>query len=242
MLQMEACPVEAAPPKQHGRARRIDQYGVNMGRSHRRMTTRHPAVETDRRVRAIAASVSRIMRLRDHLRGDGTTAQPFVAIGCGDGRVAALVSARAARTGLGADTAPPARAPVPVVACTEHRLPFADGGAAYVLMADVLRRAGDPVMLLREALRVGRYGVILADRLVRRRGDRLLLRALDVGDGALHPRRYWTERQWWEMAERAGAQVTHWERVRDVYAPPASWLFGRHLHVVMVLERDPAVA
>ena len=206
------------------------------------MTTRQPGVEPDRRARAIAASVSRIMRLRDNLRGDGESAQPFVAVGCGDARVAALVSARAARAGLGADAAPPARAFIPIVACADHLLPFPDGGAAYVLMADVLRRAGDPVTLLREALRVGRHGVILTDRLVRRRGDRLLLRALDVGDGSPQPPRYWTERQWWEMAERAGAQVTHWERLRDVYAPPASWVFGRHLHVVMVLERDPAVA
>lgn len=205
------------------------------------MTTRYSGVEPDRRARAIAASVSRIMRLRDKLRGDGEPVQPFVAIGCGDGRVAALVSARAARAGLGADAAPPARAPIPVVACADHRLPFGDGGAAYVLMADVLRHAGDPVTLLREALRVGRHGVILADRLVRRRGDRLLLRALDVGDGSPHPPRYLTERQWWEMAERAGAQVTHWERLRDVYAAPASWVFGGHLHVVMVLERDPAM-
>lgn len=206
------------------------------------MTTRYPGVEPDRRARAIAASVSRIMRLRDNLRGDGTAAQPFVSIGCGDGRVEALVSARTLRTGLGADAAPPRRAPIPVVACADHRLPFADGGAAYVLMADVLRRAGDPVTLLREALRVGRHGVILTDRLVRRRGDRLLLRALDLGDGLPGAPRYWTERQWWDMAERAGAQVTHWERLRDVYAAPASWVFGRHLHVVMVLERDTAVA
>lgn len=205
------------------------------------MTTRYPAVAPERRARAIAASVSRIMRLRDGLRGDGTS-QPFVAIGCGDGRVAALVSARAARAGLGADPAPPRHASIPVAACVDHLLPFSDGAAAYVLMADVLRRAGDPVTLLREALRVGRHGVIVADRLVRRRGDRLLLRALDLGEGSAHPPRYWTERQWWEMAERAGAQVTHWERLRDVYAPPASWVFGRHLHVVMVLEQDPVVA
>lgn len=206
------------------------------------MTTRRPRVETDRRARAIVASVSRIMRLRDHMRGDGTTARPFVTVGCGDGRVAALVSARAARVALGTDAAPPARAPVPVVACADQRLPFPDGAAAYVLMADVLRRSGDPVTLLREALRVGRHGVILTDRLVKSRGDRLLLRALDLGASSAHPPRYWTERQWWEMAERAGAQVTHWERLRDIYAPPASWVFGRHLHVVMVLERDPAIA
>ena len=206
------------------------------------MTTRFASVEADRRARAIASSVSRIMRLRDRLRGEVAPAQPFLALGCGDGRVAALVSDQAARTGLGADTTPQPRASIPVVACADRHLPFPDGGAAYVLMADVLRRADDPVTLIREALRVGRHGVILADRLVRRRGDRLLLRALDLGDGAPNPPRYWTERQWWEMAERAGAQVTHWERLRDVYAPPASWVFGRHLHVVMVLERDPAVA
>jgi SAM-dependent methyltransferase len=242
MLKPAARPVEERRSKQYGRARRIDHHGVNTERSHEIMTTRHTRAESDRRARAIATSVSRIMRMRDRLRGDGTTAQPFVSIGCGDGRVAALVSARAARAALGADPAPPARISIPAVASAAHRLPFPDGAAAYVLMADVLRRSGDPVTLLREALRVGRHGVILTDRLVRRRGDRLLLRVLDLGDGSPHTPRYWTERQWWEMAEHAGAQVTHWERLRDVYAPPASWVFGRHLHVVMVLERDPAIA
>jgi len=56
------------------------------------MTTRYAGVEADRRARAIASSVSRIMRLRDRLRGEVAPAQPFLAIGCGDGRVAALVS------------------------------------------------------------------------------------------------------------------------------------------------------
>jgi hypothetical protein len=44
------------------------------------------------------------------------------------------------------------------------------------------------------------------------------------------------------MVERAGAQVTHWERLRDVYPAPASWLIGRDLHVVMVLEPLPPIA
>lgn len=206
------------------------------------MTMQRRPAAVDRRARAIAATVSRIMRLRDGMRGDGPPLRPLISIGCGDGRVAALVSARAVRAALGADAAPPLGAAIPVVACAHHHLPFPDGAAAYVLLADVLRRTADPATVLREALRVGRHGVILTDRLVRRRGDRLLLRALDLGDGARHAPRYWTERQWWELAERAGAEVTHWERLRDVYPPPASWIFGRHLHVVMMLERDSRIA
>ncbi|HKV51869.1 MAG TPA: methyltransferase domain-containing protein [Gemmatimonadaceae bacterium] len=195
--------------------------------------------EPGRRTRAIATSVSRIMRMRDALRGAGDgTAQPFLDIACGDGRLAALVSVRAARVALGVDDAPARRAAIPVVAGSGERLPFSDGAAAYVLMADVLRRAREPEMLLREALRVGRHGVILIDRLVRRRGDRLLLGALDAAGGSGRAARYWTERQWWELADRAGAQVTHWERLRDAYAAPASWLIGRDLHVVMVLEHS----
>ncbi|MGH7646828.1 MAG: methyltransferase domain-containing protein, partial [Gemmatimonadaceae bacterium] len=123
-----------------------------------------------------------------------------------------------------------------------ERLPFPDGALAYVLMADVLRRAPDPEALVREALRVGRHGVILVDRLVKRRGDRLLLGALDAAGGSGRAQRYWNERQWWEMVERAGAQVTHWERLRDAYPAPVSWLIGRGLHVVMVLEPLPPVA
>lgn len=193
--------------------------------------------EPARRARAIATSVSRIMRMRDALRGPAEgAAQPFVDIACGDGRLAALVSVRAARGALGVDAAPTRRAAIPVVAGAGERLPFPDGAAAYVLMADVLRRAREPEALVREALRVGRHGVILIDRLVRRRGDRLLLGALDAAGGSGRAARYWTELQWWELAERAGAQVTHWERLRDAYAAPASWLIGRDLHVVMVLE------
>lgn len=207
------------------------------------MTNHVADAEPGRRARAIAASVSRIMRLRDGLRGAGdSVAQPFVDIACGDGRLAALVSARAARVALGVDAAPGWGGAIPVVAGMGERLPFPDGAAAYVLMADVLRRAREPEALLREALRVGRHGVILVDHLVRRRGDRLLLGALDAAGGSGRAARYWTERQWWELADRAGAQVTHWERLRDAYPAPASWLIGRDLHVVMVLETRPPIA
>ncbi len=202
------------------------------------MTTQLVSAAPNRHGRAIAASVSRIMRLRDGMRGETNATHPFVHIDCGDGRVAALVSASAARVALGADRAPPRRGAVPTVACLGDRLPFPDGAAAYVVLSDVLGCATDPVRLVRAALRVARHGVILCDRLVKRRGDRLLLRALDLADGRRTPR-YWTERQWWEMAERAGAHVTHWDRVRDVYPAPASWMVGGHLHVVMVLEPEP---
>lgn len=206
------------------------------------MTNHAVDTEPGRRGRAIAASVSRIMRLRDGLRGANGAAQPFVDIGCGDGRVAALISRRTARPALGVDAAAVGRAAIPVVASTGERLPFSDGAAAYVLMAEVLGRAREPEALLREALRVGRHGVILVDRQVRRRGDRLVLGALDIADGSGRATRYWTERQWWELAERAGAQVTHWERLRGAYGAPASWVIGRDLHVVMVLEPLAPVA
>ena len=180
--------------------------------------------------------------MRDGLRGEPAPRHPFVHVGSGDGAMTVLVSARAARVALGADPAPRAPSAVPAVACAGDRLPFPDASAAYVVVSDALGRAPDPVALVREAMRVGRHGVILADRLVKRRGDRLLLRALDLAAGAQRNAPYFTERQWWEMAERAGAQVTHWERVRDVYPAPASWVLGRHLHVVMVLEPQTADA
>lgn len=207
------------------------------------MTHHVAGVVLDRRARAIAASVSRIMQLRDGLRGAAEgAARPFVDVECGDGRLAASVSARTTRRALGVDASPAGRAAIPMVAGAGERLPFPDGAAAYVMLADVLRRATDPEATLREALRVGRHGVFLIELLVRRRGDRLLLGALDAASGSGRAPHYRTERQWWEMAERAGAQVTHWERLRDAYAPPASWLVGRDLHVVMVLEPLPKPA
>ena len=206
----------------------------------------HARLIHDRRVRTIAGTLGRIIRLRDMLRGDTTRSQPIVDVGCGDGRVAALVAQHAQRPVVGVDPLPRPGAAIAVSAFDGARLPFADGAASYVTLSDVLHHADDPVALLREALRVARHGVMLKDHLVRRPGDRLVLRAMDWVGNAPHDvrlvYRYWTEREWWDMAAAAGARVTHWERLTDLYPAPVSWLCGRHLHVVLVVERETSIA
>ncbi|HEY7876767.1 MAG TPA: class I SAM-dependent methyltransferase, partial [Gemmatimonadaceae bacterium] len=201
----------------------------------------HARLVHDRRVRTIAATLTRVMLLRDALRGDTTRAQVFLDVGCGDGRVAALVAAHTGRAVMGVDPLPRENAVISVAAFDGEHLPFPDDSVAYVTLSDVLHHADDPVALLREGLRVSRHGVILKDHLVRHRGDGLVLRAMDWAGNAPHGvrlvYRYWTEREWWEMAEGSGARVTHWERLRDLYAAPIDWVCGRHLHVVLVMER-----
>jgi SAM-dependent methyltransferase len=117
----------------------------------------------------------------------------------------------------------------------EH-LPFADQTFDIALFVDVLHHTDDPIVLLREAIRVARTGILIKDH--RREG--LLaaptLRFMDwvgnAGWGVRLPYNYWTAAQWERARDELGLQVGREERSLGLYPWWANWLFGRQLHFI----------
>jgi ubiquinone/menaquinone biosynthesis C-methylase UbiE len=85
---------------------------------------------------------------------------------CGDGRLALLIqSKRPDITITGIDLLVRSTAAIPVMEFNGKHIPFFDGSFDVVTIIDVLQDTMDPMILLREAVRVARIGVVSKDHL-----------------------------------------------------------------------------
>ena len=170
----------------------------------------------DRRVRVLAGALVDLLPANARL----------LDIGCGDGRLAALIRSL--------------RPDVAVTAFDGRVLPFADDTFDAVMMIDVLHHAENPAALLAEAQRVARQVVLIKDH--RRNGlfADATLRFMDWVGNARHgvalPYTFWSEAQWRETFAQVGLTVEVWHTRLGLYPWPASLLFDRALHFVTRLQ------
>ena len=158
-------------------------------------------------------------------------------VGCGDGSVAALTNElRPDLQVSGIDVLVRPETKISVQPFDGQRIPFADGAFDAVSFVDVLHHTDDPMVLLREAVRVAKTAIVIKDHLADGVLARPTLRFMDwvgnAGHGVVLPYNYWTQPQWsrafGELGLRVDAEITR----LGLYPPPASWLFDRRLHAV----------
>lgn len=184
---------------------------------------------------------ARITNLARELGGyvpDGST---LLDVGCGDGRLAALISAnRGLKDVCGADVLIRPDVSVPVVSFDGIGLPFDDSSWDYVMAVDVLHHADDPEALLRDMLRVARSAVLIKDHLCESPIDRWLLRRMDkVGNdrhGVPIPAKYLSAAEWRTLFTRVEATATSFVERVSIYPWPLSQIFGRRLHCLISLS------
>jgi SAM-dependent methyltransferase len=163
-------------------------------------------------------------------------------VGCGDGLISAVLQSR--RPDLvvtGIDVLPRSHTHIPVDMFDGSSIPFDDQSFDSVLFSDVLHHTSDPAILLREARRVSRQGVLIKDH---NRNGLLAgprLRFMDwVGNarfGVALPYNYWTERQWHDAWREIGLKPEQTVTAIGLYPGPIDWLFGAKLHFITFLKR-----
>jgi SAM-dependent methyltransferase len=164
-------------------------------------------------------------------------------VGCGDGLISAVLQSR--RPDLvvtGIDVLPRSHTHIPVDIFDGSSIPFDDQSFDVVLFSDVLHHTSDPAILLREAHRVSRQGVLVKDH---NRNGLLAgarLRFMDwVGNarfGVALPYNYWTARQWHEAWREIGLKPEQTVTKIGLYPRPIDWLFGAKLHFITLLKRS----
>jgi len=184
-----------------------------------------------RRVRILSAHIAPLIPL----------GAKVLDVGCGDGRLAArLLELRPDLSIEGVDVLVRKDPAIPVRPFDGEHLPHAASSVDIVLMVDVLHHTDDPSVLLREAARVARSGVLLKDHLREGVAARLTLRFMDWIGNARHnvrlPYNYWSRPQWSAAFEQMGLAVKRWQASLHLYPAPASWLFDRSLHFVALLD------
>lgn len=162
-------------------------------------------------------------------------------VGCGDGFLAQLISeARPDVSLMGIDVQVRERTYIPVHQYDGDTIPYDDASFDGVMFVDVLHHTTDPMVLLREALRVSRKSIVVKDHTSDGLFADLTLRVMDkIGNrrhGVSLPYNYWPKRKWFEAFATLGLLPADWTTHLGIYPWPASWIFDRSLHFVARLD------
>jgi len=165
-------------------------------------------------------------------------------VGCGDGLVArAVMDQRPDVMVRGIDVLVREQTHIPVEPFNGREIPAESGSYDIVMFIDVLHHVENPLVLLTEAVRVARQGLLIKDHTKNGLLASPTLRFMDWVGNARHgvalPYNYWPRKKWHEAIESLGLAIAEWRSDLGLYPWPASWLFDRSLHFIARLDRQP---
>ncbi len=183
----------------------------------------------------------RVKQLTKHLAEAIPAGSSVLDVGCGDGSLAALLlEARPDLSITGLEVLARPSTKIPVELFDGARIPFPDRSFDIVMFVDVLHHTPDPMVLLREAARVARLGLVIKDHFAKGILAKTRLRFMDYVGNARHgvslPYNYWTEKQWRAAQSQLGLQPALLVRDLALYPVPADVVFGANLHFIARLE------
>ena len=165
-------------------------------------------------------------------------------VGSGDGRLARLVADKRPDISIhGIDVQLRKDAAIPVEKFDGTSIPHGEGSFDVVMFVDVLHHTDDPMVLLREAVRVAREVILIKDHTLQGAFASSTLRLMDWVGNARHnvalPYNYWTPAQWHGAFDKLGLAVSSWESNLKLYPFPADLILGRSLHFIAALRVPP---
>lgn len=183
----------------------------------------------------------RIRVLCDHISAALGASGTVLDLGCGDGSLASAVMER--KPGLafrGIDVFVRPRTVIPVEVFDGVTIPAASGSFDWVTIVDVLHHTDNPGLLVAEAARVARKGVVIKDHLRDGPFAYDTLRFMDWVGNRGHdvrlPYNYLSKQEWDAIFSQAGLKVQSWRGNLSLYPFPANLLFDRGLHFVALLR------
>jgi len=162
-------------------------------------------------------------------------------VGSGDGRLARLVADKRPDISIqGIDVRVRTDSVIHVETFNGTSIPYGEGSFDVVMLVDVLHHTADPMILLREAVRVARQVILIKDHLLKGVLAYSTLRLMDWVGNARHkvalPYNYWTPAEWHGAFDKLGLGVSSWESNLKLYPFPADLIFDRSLHFIAALR------
>jgi SAM-dependent methyltransferase len=186
----------------------------------------------------------RISVLADSLSSFLPSPSSLLDVGCGDGRLASLLTQRLPNLKIeGVETHQRDDCAIPCKLFDGSHLPFPDNSLDGCMFVDVLHHTTDPLKILSDACRVSRSFILIKDHLAAGQLDHLTLRFMDwVGNrphGVVLPYNYLSQPQWDDLFASLHLQPYKITRSLPLYPFPFSLLFGRRLHFIALLQKLP---
>ncbi len=183
----------------------------------------------------------RVIRLSRQLADFIPPNSSVLDVGSGDGKLAALLlQLRPDLTIEGVDVAVRLGTSIPVKRFDGQNLPFPARSFDVVLFVDVLHHTKDPLVLLREAIRVSRKSLLLKDHVLQGWFGEARLRFMDYVGNSRHgvplPFNYWTAPQWQNAERLLGLQKIKELSDLHLYPWPADLIFGARLHFIALFN------
>ena len=179
----------------------------------------------------------RVRRLCDHLSDLIPRDSRVLDVGCGDGLLGRMIMGKRPDIELqGIDVLLRNRPHIPAGLFDGQTIPHDDASFDVVMFVDVLHHTDDPMVLLREAVRVARCALVLkdhtADGLLAVPTLRFMDRVGNIRHGVALPYNYWPRARWLDAFGELGLTIEVWKGRLGLYPIPADWAFGRSLHFI----------
>lgn len=163
-------------------------------------------------------------------------------IGCGDGKLAALLGRFVPGIEIeGVDVRPRGRCSISCRAFDGSNLPFPDDFFDCCLLVDVVHHIKDPLPLLRDVCRVSRKFLLVKDHIAESVLDHWTLRLMDwVGNrphGVALPYAYLSDSQWRSLYSELRLTVERTTSDLALYPAGFSAVFDRNLHFISLLRK-----
>ena len=161
-------------------------------------------------------------------------------VGCGDGLLASLIMQKRVDVKIrGIDVLIRSQSHIPIYRFDGQVIPYSDASFDAVMFVDVLHHTEDPMILLREAMRVTRKAILIKDHTCNGLFASSRLRFMDQVSNARHgvalPYNYWSQQKWFAALEMLGLTMSIWKKDLGLYPWLVNWIFGRSLHFIALL-------
>lgn len=162
-------------------------------------------------------------------------------VGCGDGRIADLLQHKHPTLAIrGIDVLARKSTHIPVETFDGRVFPYEDGSFDIVMFVDTLHHTVDPTILLQEAVRTARTGILIKDHTLDGFLSEATLRMMDwianADKGITLAYNYWPRNKWLEVFKDLNLSLGVWENNLGLYPWPANMWFERSLHFIALLE------
>lgn len=184
--------------------------------------------------------VTRIVRaIHDVLPDD---VQSLLDVGAGSGEMAySLNCLRPALHVSGVDTYIRDKSFFPIAPYDGLNLPFLDDAVDVVMLIDVLHHCDDPVLVLKECVRVSRKWILVKDHISDGTVSNLKLRFMDwVGNrahGVVLPYNYLSSGAWADAIKQCDLTICDSRKNLDLYPGIFNYIFGGRLHNFWLLQK-----